>query len=146
MHTTSWSEFSAAIAVEDAVMQNGLLFGHQAKTALFCIVWGVLWRGRMEIEFSNKFDWYLKCLFWSSYILSVKTSWLKWKPDWDSAADKYMKAGMYFCKILCNYVLITVTTSCTVRHSVLGLQELNLIELFWKVLITTCSQNEWPSV
>ena len=25
---------------------------------------------------------------------SVKTSWLKWKPDWDSAADKYMKAGM----------------------------------------------------
>ena len=55
----------------------------------------------MGIEFSNKFDWYLKCLFWSSYILSVKTSWLKWKPDWDNAADKYMKAGMYFCKILC---------------------------------------------
>ena len=24
----------------------------------------------------------------------MKTSWLKWKPDWDSAADKYMKAGM----------------------------------------------------
>ena len=28
----------------------------------------------------------------------MKTSWLKWKPDWDSAADKFMKAGMY-CKI-----------------------------------------------
>ncbi|XP_068700702.1 gamma-soluble NSF attachment protein-like [Montipora foliosa] len=26
----------------------------------------------------------------------VKTSWLKWKPDWDSAADKYMKAGTCF--------------------------------------------------
>lgn len=25
----------------------------------------------------------------------MKTSWLKWKPDYDSAADKYMKAGMY---------------------------------------------------
>ncbi|PFX23420.1 gamma-soluble NSF attachment protein-like [Stylophora pistillata] len=25
-----------------------------------------------------------------------KTSWLKWKPDWDSAADKYMKAGTCF--------------------------------------------------
>ncbi|KAJ7331160.1 hypothetical protein OS493_020863 [Desmophyllum pertusum] len=26
----------------------------------------------------------------------VKTSWLKWKPDWDNAADKYMKAGTCF--------------------------------------------------
>ena len=26
----------------------------------------------------------------------MKTSWLKWKPDWDSAADKFMKAGMYY--------------------------------------------------
>lgn len=25
----------------------------------------------------------------------MKTSWLKWKPDLDSAADKFMKAGMY---------------------------------------------------
>ena len=30
-----------------------------------------------------------------SLIISVKTSWLKWKPDWDNAADKYMKAGKY---------------------------------------------------
>ena len=30
----------------------------------------------------------------------MKTSWLKWKPDWDSAADKFMKAGMY-----CIYIL-----------------------------------------
>lgn len=28
----------------------------------------------------------------------MKTSWLKWKPDWDSAADKFMKAGMYCIK------------------------------------------------
>jgi len=35
----------------------------------------------------------------------VKTSWLKWKPDWDSAADKYMKAGMYwhFVHVCINY-------------------------------------------
>ncbi|KAL9976383.1 hypothetical protein ACROYT_G013680 [Oculina patagonica] len=26
----------------------------------------------------------------------MKTSWLKWKPDWDNAADKYMKAGTCF--------------------------------------------------
>ncbi|EDO36713.1 predicted protein [Nematostella vectensis] len=26
----------------------------------------------------------------------MKTSWLKWKPDYDSAADKYMKAGTCF--------------------------------------------------
>jgi len=30
----------------------------------------------------------------------VKTSWLKWKPDWDNAADKYMKAGMYWHFVL----------------------------------------------
>ncbi|XP_074616087.1 gamma-soluble NSF attachment protein-like [Acropora palmata] len=31
----------------------------------------------------------------------VKTSWLKWKPDWDSAADKYMKAGTCFKAAKC---------------------------------------------
>ena len=40
----------------------------------------------------------------------MKTSWLKWKPDWDSAADKYMKAGMYWHSFNM-YLLIIVLTS-----------------------------------
>jgi len=29
---------------------------------------------------------------------SLKTGFLKWKPDYDSAATEYGKAGMYGCK------------------------------------------------
>ena len=36
----------------------------------------------------------------------MKTSWLKWKPDWDSAADKFMKAGMYCIKKLSSSISV----------------------------------------
>lgn len=28
---------------------------------------------------------------------SMKTGFLKWRPDFDVAADEYQKAGWYFC-------------------------------------------------
>lgn len=35
----------------------------------------------------------IPCVQFSSYIFSLKTSFMKWKPDYDSAASEYAKAG-----------------------------------------------------
>lgn len=38
--------------------------------------------------------------FDKNYVFSLKTSLLKWRPDYDSAADEYNKAGKLFLLLI----------------------------------------------
>lgn len=48
-----------------------------------------------KFSFLRCFNIYIQYSFFNNFFpfYSLHTSWLKWKPDYNNAADKFMKAG-----------------------------------------------------
>ena len=61
---------------------------------------------------------------------SLQTSWLKWKPDYDNAADKFMKAGEYnICKNFQLQTLLEKVTKLKLKLKLKLKSKLKLVEV-----------------